>query len=69
MSARLSEHPEDTAMRVTVMDLPSPHPLLQRARRLWPDSIEMQARWMKAVAVVRKTRRGWLLDNPHGRLQ
>lgn len=39
-------------------------PLVMRAARLWPDNHDMQLRWLRAVAVVRKTRRGWLLDRP-----
>lgn len=42
-------------------------PLEQRAARLWPDSPALQAEWLRAVAVVRSTRRGWRLDNPLGR--
>ena len=37
-------------------------PLVMRAARLWPDSPDLQLRWLRAVAVVRQTRRGWLLD-------
>jgi len=37
-------------------------PLVQRAAKLWPDDPPMQFRWLRAVAVVRSTRRGWLLD-------
>lgn len=39
-------------------------PLVQRAKRLWPDSPTHQREWLRAVAVVRRTRRGWLLDQP-----
>lgn len=34
------------------------------AARLFPDSQSLQAEWMRAVGVVRSTRRGWLLDRP-----
>jgi hypothetical protein len=44
-------------------------PLVMRAARLWPDNPDLQLRWLRAVAVVRKTRRGWLLDRPQARLQ
>lgn len=40
------------------------HPLRRRAERLYPDSLYLQAEWMRAIAVVRATRRGWLLDRP-----
>lgn len=39
-------------------------PLLARAQALWPDSEANQIAWLRAVAVVRKTRIGWRLDNP-----
>lgn len=39
-----------------------PDPLAAQAARLWPDSADLQRRWLRAVAVVRSTRRGWLLD-------
>jgi hypothetical protein len=38
--------------------------MLQRARRLWPDSERNQIEWLRAVRVVRATARGWLLDSP-----
>ena len=38
------------------------NPLAARAARLWPDSPRNQAEWLRAVAVVRKTSGGWLLD-------
>jgi hypothetical protein len=41
-----------------------PDPMLQRARRLWPDSERNQIEWLRAVRVVRATARGWLLDSP-----
>lgn len=41
-----------------------PDPLAARAARLWPDSPRNQAEWLRAVAVVRKTSGGWLLDRP-----
>ncbi len=39
-------------------------PLLARAQRLWPDDERNQREWLRAVGVVRKTTRGWRLDNP-----
>lgn len=33
-----------------------------RAARLWPDSPRNAREWLRAVAVVRSTRSGWLLD-------
>lgn len=35
-----------------------------RAALLYPDSAYLQAEWQRAVAVVRATSRGWLLDKP-----
>ncbi len=40
------------------------HPMAQRAARLWPESPALQREWLRAVSVVRCTRRGWLLDQP-----
>ena len=40
----------------------SVNPLAARAARLWPDSPRNQTEWLRAVAVVRKTSGGWLLD-------
>lgn len=36
--------------------------LAERAARLWPDDLPLQAEWMRAVRLVRATRRGWLLE-------
>lgn len=36
--------------------------LQERAERLWPDSPALQAEWLRAVAVVRATKRGWRAD-------
>lgn len=42
------------------------HPLAERAALLWPDGepyAEHNRRaWLRAVRVVRSTRRGWLVD-------
>lgn len=38
--------------------------LIERAARLYPDSAYLQAQWLRAVAIVRATARGWLLDEP-----
>lgn len=35
-----------------------------RAIRLFPESQFLQDEWRRAVGVVRKTSRGWLLDKP-----
>lgn len=43
------------------------HPLLRRAELLYPASPYLQAEWMRAIAVVRATRGGWLLDRPQPR--
>lgn len=34
----------------------------ERARRLWPDNPALQAKWLRAVEVVRNTAQGWLLE-------
>ena len=39
-------------------------PMLARAKLNYPDSEFNQAAWLRAVAVVRKTRIGWHLDKP-----
>lgn len=44
-------------------------PLAERAAALWPESIDIQRRWMRAVQVVRNTRRGWLLERPVRRVE
>ena len=36
--------------------------LQQRAARLWPDSDYLQREWLRAIAVVRRSSSGWLLD-------
>lgn len=42
------------------------HPLVERAALLWPDGephADYNRRaWLRAVRVVRSTRRGWLVD-------
>lgn len=50
------------------------HPVLQhaapqqsmtaRAARLYPENQYLQREWLRAIGVVRCTRRGWLLDHP-----
>lgn len=39
-------------------------PLPALAERLWPEAPALQAEWLRAIAVVRATTRGWLLDKP-----
>ena len=41
---------------------PASTALQQRAARAYPDSPALQAEWLRAVRVVRASRRGWLLD-------
>jgi hypothetical protein len=36
--------------------------LIKRAERLWPLSPYLQAEWRRAVALVRSTKGGWVLD-------
>lgn len=44
-------------------------PMAERAAALWPHSTELQRRWLRAVAMVRRTLRGWLLDHHQPRNQ
>lgn len=37
--------------------------LAEKARRLWPTSEELQRRWMRAVQMARRTKRGWLAES------
>lgn len=39
----------------------------QAAAKLYPHSEYLQREWLRAVAVVRQTSRGWQLDNPLGK--
>lgn len=50
-----------TLLRATAAR-PVADPLLARAQRLWPDNDYLQREWLRAVRVVRNTRRGWLAD-------
>lgn len=43
--------------------------LLAQAERLYPDSPYLQKAWLRAVAIVRTTARGWLLDAPVVRIR
>lgn len=38
--------------------------LNQRAMALWPGDEYLQQEWMRAVGVVRQTKRGWLSEVP-----
>jgi hypothetical protein len=46
-----------------------PSDLERQAARLYPDSYYLRSEWMRAVAVVRSTSRGWHLDQPVERRQ
>jgi hypothetical protein len=56
-----------------VVTMPGRSPVDQRlslrAVRLYPDSPYLQREWLRAVAVVRSTSRGWHLDQPVERRQ
>ena len=41
-----------------------PDPLMARAESAYPDNERLQREWLRAVGVVRRTTRGWRLDNP-----
>ena len=49
------------------MTAPQPQDLQARAERLWPNQTSLQERWLHAIARVRATSRGWLLDKPIAR--
>lgn len=49
-------------LRAVFSALVHPDPLAARAALLWPDSEILQAKWVRAVGVVRSTRGGWVLD-------
>ena len=36
----------------------------ERAKDLFPDSDYLQQEWQRALALVRSTERGWILDKP-----
>ena len=36
--------------------------MTERAARLWPDSEHNRREWLRAVALVRSTKRGWLIE-------
>lgn len=36
--------------------------LVALSAKLWPDSTKLRAEWLRAVAVVRSTTRGWVRD-------
>ena len=38
--------------------------LQARAEAIYPGSLYLQAEWLRAVKLVRRTHGGWLLDNP-----
>ncbi len=42
--------------------------LAARAARNYPDDPYLQREWIRAVGVVRRSARGWLLDNPARRV-
>ena len=41
-----------------------PYELQERAERLYPRSHVLQRAWIRAVLLVRGTKRGWVLDRP-----
>ena len=42
--------------------------LAERAARNYPDDPYLQREWMRAIGVVRRTTRGWLLDRRAARV-
>lgn len=49
---------------MTQQSNPTGEALAERAQRLYPDKPALQAAWLRAIALVRSTSRGWLLDQP-----
>jgi len=47
---------------------PATEDLAPRAESLFPHSPHLQAEWVRAVLLVRRTSRGWLLDKRAARL-
>lgn len=47
-----------------VLDKWPAHPMEQRAERIYPRNPRLQQEWLRAVAVVRATTTGWVLDRP-----
>lgn len=43
---------------------PTVDPMLARAKLNYPESAFNQAAWLRAIAIVRGTPRGWKLDHP-----
>ena len=41
-----------------------PSEMQAKAARLYPHSEHLQREWVRAVSVVRRTHRGWVLDQP-----
>ena len=46
------------------MSKPTQAALAQRAARNFPESAPIQAAWLRAIAIVRASKRGWVLDSP-----
>ena len=57
MSAALKLH-DIKAWAAPRLTLKPADPLLARAQRLWPDSDRNQREWLRAVGVVRRSKRG-----------
>jgi len=56
-----------TVRRLPRAAVPPQRDTAGRAALLYPDSTYLQAEWQRAVAVVRATSGGWLLDKPQRR--
>lgn len=52
----------------TIEQLDADLHLIQRARRLYPQSDYLQAEWLRAVMIVRDTNGGWVLEVPQRRM-
>lgn len=42
--------------------------LIEAAQRLWPNDPRQQARWLRAVRLVRRTKSGWIAERRVERL-
>lgn len=49
---------------MTQQQQPHNEGLVAQAARLYPHSEALQLAWLRAIAQVRGTTRGWLLDHP-----
>jgi hypothetical protein len=72
MNARHVPRPRLGIVGITPEQAAARLALAERALRLWPERLDFaernRAEWLRAVAVVRGTARGWMLDRQQGRV-